>query len=494
MESRAPEQRGVAVRLPPGGTAWIDPPTVANQEHDGPGHGGESADELRRHKPVLALTSERAGFFIGQMKWRNQLLALFCLITFLAFGVFYFRTWVVQKPFGIILFIGEGLDSGRLAAARIYDSGPDTPLAIDSLGYTAFLKNYSDDFATPDHAAAATALATGIKVKNGSIGLDAEGKALENLLDLARESGRMTGLITNTLLTDATPASFYGHTTSDGNRVDLARELVEKAEIDVVLGGGAADFLPAGKGGNRTDGKDLLLELRSSGYDLVQSLEELEAVPRWRAAKLFGLFSSGALAFADEKEAEDDQPHLADMVRRSIELLQFNSGGYLLVVDAGLMRRSAEENKGERTLMETLELDRAISVALEYAGTKSTILVCGDVALGGMTLNGYPARDRDGNLPAEKNRSVTNSLTWATGPNGPKTLPPAEFVARSEARSAQGGEAMASQAGAEPAAVYVESAENAANDVVAFGNGTGADALHGTIESTAIFQLIRDNL
>ena len=52
------------------------------------------------------------------MKWRNQLLALFCLALFAAGGVFYFRNWVVQKPYGIILFIGEGLDTRSLAAAR----------------------------------------------------------------------------------------------------------------------------------------------------------------------------------------------------------------------------------------------------------------------------------------------------------------------------------------------------------------------------------------
>ena len=43
------------------------------------------------------------------MKWRNQILALLCLTIFFAFGVLYFRHWVVQKPFGIVLFIGEGL-------------------------------------------------------------------------------------------------------------------------------------------------------------------------------------------------------------------------------------------------------------------------------------------------------------------------------------------------------------------------------------------------
>ena len=100
------------------------------------------------------------------MKWRNQLLALFCLVVFAAFGVFYFQHWVVQKPFGIILFVGEGLSPGRLAAARVYAAGADNPLGLDSMPHLALLTNYSNDFAAPDQAAAATALATGVKVNN----------------------------------------------------------------------------------------------------------------------------------------------------------------------------------------------------------------------------------------------------------------------------------------------------------------------------------------
>ena len=68
----------------------------------------------KRHKPVLSLTSRSSPFYIALVKWRNQLLALFCLFLFLAFGVFYFKYWVIQKPFGIILFIGEGLDAQQL--------------------------------------------------------------------------------------------------------------------------------------------------------------------------------------------------------------------------------------------------------------------------------------------------------------------------------------------------------------------------------------------
>src|SRR2546421_9424906 len=140
------------------------------------------------------------------MKWRNQLLALFCLLAFAGLGILYFQHWVVQKPFGIILFIGEGLTPHRLAATRLYSGGADARLAIDSMPHFALLANASKDFATPDQAAAATALATGAKVKNRSLAVTAEGRALATMLDLARDRGRATGLITNSQLTDPTSA------------------------------------------------------------------------------------------------------------------------------------------------------------------------------------------------------------------------------------------------------------------------------------------------
>src|ERR1700739_1516134 len=98
------------------------------------------------------------------MKWRNQLLALLCLTAFAGLGVLYFQHWVVQKPFGIILIIGEGLAPERIALTRGYGGGGGTHLALDSMPHVALLKNNSNDFAVSDQAAAASALATGAKV------------------------------------------------------------------------------------------------------------------------------------------------------------------------------------------------------------------------------------------------------------------------------------------------------------------------------------------
>lgn len=46
----------------------------------------------------------------------------------------------------------------------------------------------------------------------------------------------------------------------------------------------------------------------------------------------------------------------------------------------------------------------------------------------------------------------------------------------------------------EPAAVYTKSALVTVEDVVAFGNGPGTDALKGVVESTDLFKILRDEL
>ena len=266
------------------------------------------------------------------MKWRNQLLALFCLALFVAFGVLYFRHWVVQKPFGIILFVGEGLTPDRIAATRLYTGGANVHLAIESFPAVALLANFSADFAVPDDAAAATTLATGVKVNNRSIGTGPDGKTLRTIIDLARDKGRAIGLVTNARLTDPTAAAFYAVGKNGG--AEIARQLADEKKIDIALGGGGADFLPEAKGGRRTDGRDLVLEMRRNGYEIVRTKAELEGIPQWRRPKLLGIFSEGEMAYADEIAAGSEQPALPDMTRRAIELLQWNTGGYLLVIDA----------------------------------------------------------------------------------------------------------------------------------------------------------------
>ena len=420
------------------------------------------------------------------MKLRNQLLALFCLLAFAGLGVLYFQHWVIRRPFGIILFIGEGLAPGRLAPTRAYAGGAGTHLGLDSMPHVALLTNYSKDFAAPDQAAAATAIATGVRVANRAIAINGDGKPLRTIIELAREYGRATGLVTDAKLTDPTSAAFYAHPADPYDVEKIAAEFVDGGKIDIAMGGGAGQFLPATKRGERQDGRDLLLELRGNGFDIVRTRAELEAVPAWRRPKLFGAFNNAELAFVNQVEERSQQPSLSDMVRRAIELLQYNAGGYLLVIDAGLMRKAAQDNNAERTLGQTIELDHAITVARNYAGARSTIIVCGDVAIGGMNLNGFPFRQDSGIALLGLNSAGQPWITWATGPHGTKSYGAANIP--SKAPNEQPEEHL------EPAALHTKSALPTVDDVVAFGSGPGTEALEGVVDSTIIFKILRGEL
>src|ERR1041384_6926126 len=190
------------------------------------------------------------------MKWRNRLLALFCLLAFAGVGVLYFQHWVIRKPFGIILFVGEGLSPARLAPTRTYAAGAGTRLNMESMPYAALMMNYSKDFAAPDQAAAATAIATGERVTNRAIAITSDGKSIKSIIELAREYGRATGLVTDAKLTDPTSAAFYGHTADPSDTEKIAAEFVDRGNIDIAMGGGAAQFIPAAKGGDRQDTRD----------------------------------------------------------------------------------------------------------------------------------------------------------------------------------------------------------------------------------------------
>ena len=401
-------------------------------------------------------------------KLRNRLLALGCLIVFFAGGVLFYVNWVIQRPFAVILFLSDNLTPSVLTASRIYAGGADHRLGMEKFPHLALLTSQANDFAVADGAAAAGSVATGQKANNGSLHFEGGKPPLPTLMELARKRGRATGIVSTASLTDATAAAFYAGTSDPLDFETLGKELAEKAEINVLLGGGAADLLPDSKDGRRRDGRDLILEMRNRGYDIVRNRQEMESSPQWRAPKVLGLFSKGPFAFADEVQASASQPSLSDMVLQAILLLQYNPKGYFLVVDAGLAGKAAMQNQGERMMKEILELDRAVATAKTYAGENALIVVAGRSNPGGLRLNGYSFRNDKGAAILGINAQGVPSLTWSTGPGSSP-----EGLARTE-----------------PAAFQTASSIGAAEDVIAVSQGPGTGVLQGFQDNTEIFRVI----
>jgi len=404
------------------------------------------------------------------MKLRNQLLALFCLLLFGALGVVYIRTWVVSTPFGVILFLSDGMTARHLTAARLYEGGVEHRLAMEDFPHLALLRNSADDFAVPDGASAATAFATGRKVSHRSLSIDARGQPLNTLAEIAKANGRSVGFVTNGQLVDPPLAAFYAHGQGAGDAA-LAEQFAA-AKIDVALGGGAQHFARNEK---HSAGADLLTAMHARGVEIVRTRAELENAAAYRTAPLLGLFNAADLAPAEQIEVASEQPSLADMVRRAIQLLQHDRHGYLLVIDAALVTRAAERNEGERVIQETAALDAAIATAAKYAGEKSLIIAAGKHGIGGMSVNGFPLKQDHGVALLGVNPAGYPAVTWATGPSGP-------------------ADGQTAKAKTEPAAFYTPAAVHTAEDVVAIGRGEGSEKLKGFLENTAVFEILRDAL
>jgi len=405
---------------------------------------------------------------------RNKIIFLTCLFAFAGLGVVLYREWVVQKPFAIILIVAENFAPSHLASARLFQGGADFRFRMESMPRLALAKARAADYAVADSAAAASALATGQRVNRGALALSPEGQTLETLLSAAQRAGRATGLVSDTALTDAATAAFFARATDTRDPAALAVQLMEENAPDVMLGGGGALLAPEAQGGARRDGRDLLLEMRQRGFDIVRNKAELESTPGWRAPKLFGVFAEGDLAFAEDQSRYPTQPRLADLVRRAIELLQFNRKGYLLVVHAGLAGRAAELGRGETLLREYPEIDAAVATALDYAGENALIIVSGLANTGGLRLNAFSFAPDRGIAVLGPSSTGVPALTWSTGPGSPQAEPGSATL-----------EAVAAQ---------TDRPQPTAEDVLVLVSGAGSEKLPNFPDLTDLHALIKQGL
>ncbi len=406
-------------------------------------------------------------------KFRNLILALICLAVFGGVGVFLSSTWLNQRPFSIIVILSPNLTSGTLAASRLYAGGTESRLALESMSHLALARNSSNDAQVSDLSAAASAIATGVAGNNGHLASSPSGEPLPTLLSMARDRNRSVGLITTGSVLSPTLAAFFAPGGDPKNKEQLGTVLFETARPDLLMGGGLSDLLPDLKGGTRRDGKDLLLQARQSGYDIVRNRAELESTPAWRAPKLLGIFANEDLAFAGEFGSAGSQPSLPDMIRSAIQLLQFNRNGYLLVVDASLAGKASSANAGERLLQEIIELDRAVAAALQYSGENTLLVVAGTLNMGGfqLTPGGFPSDS--GIAILGKSTAGVPAGTWATGPG------------------ATGSE---DRLPGEPVAVLTPTSEPVAEDMLIFSQGTAAQPLQGVLDNTRVFEVLNENL
>jgi len=352
----------------------------------------------------------------------------------------------------VILFVGDGMGISTITAARILDGqlkgqlGEENNLSFERFPFTGLAKTYNVDAQTPDSAGTMTAIMTGVKTDAGIIGIDEnvemgvcssmKGNELITALELAEIAGKSTGIVTTTRVTHATPAATYAKSVNrdweDNSDLpasaidashrcsDIATQLIEFETnlknrypnahlidgIEVVMGGGRRHFLPMDSRfnspdavskteGDRTDGRNLISEWQQTYPSGVYVYDQVgfDKIKPETTQKVLALFNESNMHYeVDRKNDIAGEPSLSLMTEKALKMLSSNKRGFFLMVEAGRIDHAHHAGSAYGALTETIELSKAVNVALENTDTNETLIIVTADHSHVFTMAGYPKR------------------------------------------------------------------------------------------------------
>lgn len=310
----------------------------------------------------------------------------------------------------VILFIGDGMGTAQRNAIRLATVGEKGNLAMDSMPYVGLIHT-SSIVPITDSAASATAYASGVKTYNGAIGMNADKKTVQTLMEVAKSAGKSTGVVTTSQITDATGAAFGAHVEDRSKQSDIALQLLTKSKVDVLLGGGEDFWYPAGNPGKFPDEPaedpsekskgtqgNLVDKAKQLGYTYVTNTKDMQNA---KGSKLLGLFANEEM-FQQNPEGEGDiyDPvvSLPDMTKKAIDTLAKNNKGFFLMVEEEGTDEFAHANNAKMTIKAGQALDKSVQVAKDFAkkNPDTLVLVLADHETGGFSIEAVDEDDESG--------------------------------------------------------------------------------------------------
>jgi len=315
---------------------------------------------------------------------------LFILLSFAAFhNADAKKTQKMPKVDNIIYMIGDGMGLCHVSMLQI--EGKYAPTSFDRAHNVALIKSYSANNRVTDSAAAGTALATGFKTDNGTLGMTPDGRRVESIIAKASERGFATGLVVTCYLQHATPAAFYAHVKNRNESDKISFDFMESG-IDVAFGGGRKQFEKA----YEDSGKNYVDLLKAEGYDVLFDQSDMAGAT---SGKVVGLFAEENLPTL--KEGRGD--YLARATEKALEILTADvkadrKKGFVMMVEGSQIDYRSHANDLEGMLAEMRDFDAAIKVAMDYADTHphTLVVVCADHETSGLAI---PSNKTDFTLP-----------------------------------------------------------------------------------------------
>jgi alkaline phosphatase len=221
-------------------------------------------------------------------------------------------------------------------------------------------------------AAAASSWGSGHRVYNEAVNVSEDGEEYRTILEIMRDAGKSTGLVTTTRITHATPAGFGINMPERWSEDKIAAQYHER-EYDVLLGGGRRHFVPD----QRDDDSNLFDGFREKGYTVAETKADLRD---WnRRGRILGTFSDTHLPYVLDyrhtPEHQEQVPRLPEMTEAALARLDRNDDGFLLQIEGGRVDHGAHNADTGALIYDQAEFDDTIGTVLDFVEGRDDTLV-----------------------------------------------------------------------------------------------------------------------
>lgn len=322
-----------------------------------------------------------------------------------------------QQAKYVFYFIGDGMGVNQVQGTELYRGELEGKIGITPIWFTQFpyattATTFSATNGVTDSAAAGTALATGNKTQNGTIGMKQDLQTeVSSVAVWAKNKGCRVGVTTSVSVDHATPAAFYAHDPSRGSYYKIGTDLY-KAGFDFYAG---SDFIdPNNKDNKDGNSENLYTMAEKNGYTIARGYKDY--LKKCKKADKMILFQSEKASEKDRTaipyaiDRTKDDLTLADITRSAINFLSKDlSKGFFLMVEGGKIDWACHSNDAATAFHEVADMDEAVKVAYEFYSQhpdEALIVVTADHETGGFVL-GTGAYKL--NLQVLKNQKVSES-------------------------------------------------------------------------------------
>lgn len=299
-----------------------------------------------------------------------SLIALLCLSLTTAFA----QSEKPQEPakaMNVIYMIGDGMALPQVYATMLA-TGQD--LTFEQFPYIGVVDTHSASNEITDSAAGGTALASDHKTKNSMVGMNPDTIPVKTVLEALQEQGKETGIVVTCYVTHVTPATFYAKVPKRSKYETIAMQLAEADNINLIIGGGRNHF------NQRKDSLDLIGKMVNEyGWKVYDTLADID----------YSCEKYAVIANADHMpHAAERGDFLPRAVATALRTLDDAENGFFLMVEGSQIDFACHAHDSAWMVDETLDFDRAIKVALDYAKEKGNtlVVVTADHETGGLTL------------------------------------------------------------------------------------------------------------